>query len=327
MADAAPLSTGPPMNTLPASAPAGLRVLATGLGFPEGPIAMSDGSVLLLEVERQTLTRVHPNGSVEVVARIPGGPNGGAIGPDGACYVCNNGGARWVERHGFRFPTLPSEEYQGGSIQKVDLETGEVTTLYTHCNGRQLNAPNDLVFDAAGGFWFSDHGKIRRRDQDRGGVYYAKSDGSLIREVIFPISGPNGIGLAPDEGTLYVAETPTARLWAFVLAEPGVIDPDRVVPVDAGRCIFGFGGYRFFDSLALDRYGNISIATLIGAGVVTVTPEGQIVEWVALPDRFPTNICFGGTDLATAFITLGGTGRLVSIPWARPGLPLNYLNK
>ena len=67
-------------------------VLARGLQFPEGPVAMADGSVLVVEIRRGTLTRVDVDGKVEVVATPGGGPNGAAIGPDGACYLCNNGG-------------------------------------------------------------------------------------------------------------------------------------------------------------------------------------------------------------------------------------------
>lgn len=72
--------------------------MASGLRFPEGPIAMPDGSIVLVEVERQTLSRVRPNGEVSVIAELGGGPNGAAIGPDGRCYVCNNGGFEWHRR-------------------------------------------------------------------------------------------------------------------------------------------------------------------------------------------------------------------------------------
>ena len=74
-----------------------MRTIATGLQFPEGPIAMPDGSVLLVEIRRGSLTLVAPDGRPEVVAQLGGGPNGAAIGPDGACYVCNNGGLHWRE--------------------------------------------------------------------------------------------------------------------------------------------------------------------------------------------------------------------------------------
>src|SRR5487761_2560575 len=72
-----------------------IHVLARGLRFPEGPVAMRDGSVVLVEIERQTVTRVAPDGTVSVVAHTGGGPNGLAVGPDGAFYVCNNGGFAW----------------------------------------------------------------------------------------------------------------------------------------------------------------------------------------------------------------------------------------
>ncbi len=94
-----------------------LTVLATGLRFPEGPIAMADGSVLLVEIARGTLSRV-ADGEVSVVAELGGGPNGAAIGPDGACYVCNNGGFRWIETRNRIFPGDEPENYSGGRIEK-----------------------------------------------------------------------------------------------------------------------------------------------------------------------------------------------------------------
>src|SRR5215475_7201933 len=74
------------------------RVLATGLEFPEGPVVMPDGSVILVEIRGKKLTRVHPDGRKEVVAQVPGGPNGAALGPDGKMWICNNGGFTWGQR-------------------------------------------------------------------------------------------------------------------------------------------------------------------------------------------------------------------------------------
>ena len=103
---------------------ANLRVVARGLRFPEGPIAMSDGSVLLFEVARGTLSRVRPDGEIEVVAELGGGPNGAALGPDGAGYGCNNGGFRWhAGRHGL-LPLGEAGDYRGGRIERVDLGRG-----------------------------------------------------------------------------------------------------------------------------------------------------------------------------------------------------------
>ena len=139
-----------------------VTVVATGLRFPEGPIALSDGSVLVVEIARGTVSRVLPDGVVGVVAETGGGPNGMALGPDGRCYVCNNGGFEWHERGGRPVPGLEGPEYRGGWIEAVDLDTGEVEVLYRESDRGPLRGPNDIVFDAHGGFWFTDFGKMRR---------------------------------------------------------------------------------------------------------------------------------------------------------------------
>jgi gluconolactonase len=297
-----------------------LKELATGLAFPEGPIAMLDGSILLVEIKRGSLTRVCADGKVEVVAQIGGGPNGAAIGPDGRCYLCNNGGFEWHDRNGLLLPGDQPADYSGGRIEAVDLDTGDVEVIYTHCDGIPLRGPNDLVFDASGGMWFTDHGKNRPREKDRTGVYYALPDGSSIKEVIFPLEAPNGIGLSPQEDKLYVAETPTGRLWRFDLKAPGEITGARTMMAQ-------LPDYHMFDSLAVDAEGNICVATLITGGITVHSPDGKRAELFPMPDLLTTNICFGGENLDTAYITLSTTGKLVSVPWPTAGLPLNFLNK
>jgi gluconolactonase len=293
------------------------REITRGLQFPEGPIAMQDGSVLVVEIKRGTLTQVAPDGSCKVVAETGGGPNGAAIGPDGRVYICNNGGFEWHEAGGLTLPGDQPADYTGGSIQAVDLASGRVETLYTECDGVPLHGPNDLVFDSTGGFWFTDHGKTRARDRDRTGVFYAKPDGSLIREAVFPMDAPNGIGLSPDERRLYVAETHVGRVWVFDIGEPGELqgDPSQLL----GRTLLaGLPGLQLLDSLAVDSAGNVCVATIVNGGITVISPDGQSIEHV------PINVCFGGPDLRTAYVTLSGTGRLVSLEWPRPGLKLAY---
>jgi gluconolactonase len=301
-----------------------LREIAGGLQFPEGPIAMPDGSVLLVEIKRGTLSRVSPDGKVVVVAHTGGGPNGAAIGPDGAAYICNNGGFEWHDIGGFTFPGNQPQDYIGGRIQRVDLATGAVDDLYTECDGHPLRGPNDIVFDAVGGFWFTDHGKLRERERDRTGVFYAKADGSLIREVIFPLDAPNGIGLSPDGTRLYVAETHTGRVWYWHIKGPGEIDLAAALGPSGGSLLAGLPGFQLFDSLAVDAAGNVCVATLVNGGITIISPDGTSIEHVPTPDPLTTNICFGGPDLRTTYITLSGTGRLVAMQWPRPGLRLNY---
>jgi gluconolactonase len=296
--------------------------ITSGLRFPEGPIAIADGSVIVVEIERGTLSRVMPDGAIEVIADLGGGPNGAAIGPDGRCYVCNNGGFEWHEMDGILFPGDQPADYSGGRIEAVDLETGEFEVLYKEYDGIPLKGPNDIVFDRHGGFYFTDLGKSYGRIMDRGAVYYAKADGSSIREVVYPLMTPNGVALSPDENRLYVAETFTCRLMAFDIVEPGV------APSIAGpeQCVAGLPGYQFFDSLAVDAEGNVCVATIINSGISIISPDGQKIEHIATEDPVTTNICFGGEELRTAYITLSSTGKLVSCEWPTPGLPLNFLN-
>lgn len=307
-----------------AIAPAPLRklegdVVASGLRFPEGPIALADGSVLVVEMERGTLSRV-ARGRVEVVAHVGGGPNGAAIGPDGRCYVCNNGGSIWTKMpDGVLRPIARAADYTGGSIQRVDLSTGQVETLYTHCDGVPLKAPNDIVFDQWGGFWFTDFGRTYGRVRDLGALFYARPDGNSVRQAVFPINAPNGVALSPDGSTLYVAETETARLWAYSVKGPGELELAPWPSPNGGVIVVGTDGYQRFDSIAVEECGNICIACLVRAGVLVVSPEGEVVEFLSVGDPFCTNLCFGGPDLRTAFITLSGYGQLLSVPWRRRG--------
>jgi gluconolactonase len=302
--------------------------IAAGLRFPEGPVAMPDGSIVLVEIERRTLSRVTPDGKVQVIAALGGGPNGAAMGPNGKIYVTNNGGLKFVERPGRLFPIAQADDYTRGSIQVVDPVTGKFETLYDSCDGQRLRGPNDLVFDRAGGFWFTDLGKTRERDADRGAVYYARADGSGITEAIFPLERPNGIGLSPDERTLYVVETPTARCWAFTLSGPGQIESaNGVYRGEKGRVVVGLGGYQMFDSLAVDAEGHVAAATLITGAVSDIWPDGSRVDQYTLPDMMVTNVCFGGPDLRTAYATLSMGGTLVAFEWPRPGLPLHHLDR
>lgn len=301
-----------------------LREIATGLQFPEGPVALPGGDVLVVEIRRGTLSRVSPDGTVAVVAELGGGPNGAAVGPDGAVYVCNNGGFRFTEMFGMVFPGPAPHDYAGGSIQRVDLKTGEFTEVFRECDGVTLKGPNDIVFDEHGGFWFTDLGKTYedRRVVDRGAVYYAAADGSSIRQVLYPMDHPNGIGLSPDGTTLYVAESTTCRLWKWRVVGPGELEPAPGFGPGGATLVWAPGRFIAFDSLAVDGDGNVCVGTLIDGGVSVISPDGELLEFIPGPpdDPMVTNICFGGDDLRTAFITTSAQGRLYALDWPRPGL-------
>jgi gluconolactonase len=302
----------------------GLTILASGLRFPEGPMPWRDG-VFFVEVEGGSLTHLSADRQISRIT-VGGGPNGLAPGPGGKIYVCNNGGLAWSWIDGVLYPGHQAPDYRGGRIERVDPQSGIVETLYAACDGQRLSAPNDLIFDSHGGFYFTDTGKTRPRDRDHGGVYYARADGSLIIPVVYPMLTPNGIGLSPDGRTLYVSETETARLWAFEVAEPGVTK--RQPTINGGRLVIAFGGsssgHVMLDSLAVDAAGNICLGTLLAGCITVVTTRGEIVAEVKVPDIFPTNIAFGGADMCTAYITLAATGRLAALPWPNPGLRLAH---
>jgi gluconolactonase len=306
-----------------------VKVVAERLRFPEGPVFLSDGSVALVEIERGTISIVAPDGAVRVLAKPGGGPNGLAVGPDGAFYACNNGGFIWHEQDGKLRPGLQPADYETVRIERVDAKTGHVTRLYDSCDGRKLRGPNDIVFDANGGFYFTDLGKSRGRERDLGGVYYARADGTEIVELAYPLLTPNGIGLSPDGKTVYVAETVTARLWAFDVEKPGVAGKQPFPSPHGGRLVCGLGGYQMFDSLKVDQAGNICVATLVTGAVTVIAPDGRVLRVARFPDPATTNICFGGPDLRTAYVTLSGLGQLVAMDWVDrdwsvPGLALAY---
>ena len=301
-------------------------VVASGLKYPEGPIAMLDGSFIVVEIARGTLTRIAPDGSADVIAELGGGPNGAALGPDGHCYVCNNGGGDYYEENGQLFVIEgETSSYSGGRIERVNLQTGDAQVLYEHCDGHRLSAPNDIVFDAQGGFWFTDFGQTRARQRDLGSVYYARIDGSAIHESIFPMETPNGIGLSPDETILYVSESLTGRIFAFDLAQPGEVTLNKDWPL--GRLLTSLPGPRMPDSLAVEADGTVSVANFTEGGITSISADGRSIDHLHLPDPQTTNICFGGDNLQTAYITLTGYGQLIAIDWPRAGLPLNFLNR
>ena len=300
------------------------ELVATGLEFPEGPIAMPDGSFLVVEIAGGRLTRVLPDGELQTVAELGAGPNGAAIGPDGHCYVCNNGGFTWQTEEGFTRPTGVPEDYVGGSIQRVNLETGDVEVLYTHCDGVPLHGPNDIVFDSQGGFWFTDWGKKFEHHMMHGALYYARTDGSLIRCAAGHLLTANGVSFSPDETIIYVAETETSRLWRYPVTGEGEVAKEPWPNTNGGQLVHGLSGFQRFDSMAVEENGNICVATLVTGGISVFSPEGEFLEFHKAPESFCTNICFGGEDMRTAYITLSGYGQLMAVRWPRPGQPLPF---
>jgi len=297
------------------------ETVASGLRFPEGPVVMADGSIIVVEIEKKCITRCWDGGKTEVICTPGGGPNGLAIGPDGALWVCNNGGFLYHEMDGMLIPGNCPDDYDGGRIERVDLSTGKVERVLDTVDGNKLTGPNDLVFDKAGNLYFTDHGKTYSRHRDFGGLYFLARGASEAKELDFHYSSPNGVGLSPDEQTVYMADTMTGRMWAFDLESPGVIKPAS--PLNGGRVVATMPGLQYFDSLGMTAAGNVCVATILNGGITTITPDGQFSH-IAFPDLLVTNIAFGGADMRDAYITLSGTGNLIKCRWPEPGLKLNF---
>jgi gluconolactonase len=232
-------------------------------------------------------------------------------------YVTNNGGFAWREG----LPVGPAPDYETGRIERID-DQGKVERLYTTCEGERLSAPNDLVFDTEGNFYFTD--PIHRDPKVReplnhptkrpGSVYYASPDGKRIRRVLTNLQHPNGIGLTPDGKTLLVAETFAASLCSFPIRAPGELGarrPFATLPT---------GHYP--DGFCVDRAGYVLVCGVLGGGIVVFDPNGKQVDLIPSADRVVTNIAFGGPTHSTLYITESGLGRIMTREWVRAGLEL-----
>jgi len=283
-----------------------MDIIAEGLGFPEGPVVMADGSIIVVEIHAGCVTRCW-DGKKEVICETGGGPNGAAIGPDGALWICNSGGLG---------ATGPGSE---GRIERIDLSTGKFERIYDSCDGIALSAPNDLVFDASGRLWFTDLGTLDMGEggvnsKEFGGMFTCLPDGSEISAIKRHAVSYNGIGLSPDGKYLYVADTFQARVYRY----------DARVESQEPHYVGTAVGPVGFDSLAITEAGNICVATVFGGGITTCTPGGDM-SFLKIPEEVSvTNIAFGGEDMLDAYITLSGTGKLVRMRWDEPGLKLEF---
>jgi gluconolactonase len=283
-----------------------MEIIAQGLGFPEGPVVMADGSVIVVDVMGGRVLRCW-NGRSETLCEPGGGPNGLAIGPDGCLWLCNNGGIGH---------TGPGSE---GRIERIDLATGKLERVYDSCDDMPIEAPNDLVFDADGRLWFTDLGTLQLGEhgiigKKYGGFYTCLPDGSSITAIKRGTLSYNGCGMSPDGAHFYAADTFTGRLYRY----------DARVEAQEPHYVGSGKGDCHFDSLAVTAAGNICVATMGTSGITTFTPTGESSLRPIPEDSAVTNIAFGGEDMRDAYITLSISGRLVKMRWDEPGLKLAF---
>ena len=217
-----------------------VRIVAGGLGFPEGPVAMADGSVILTEIRNRRCSRVTPDGTVCAVLRRRrraqrprGRPGWRALSLQQRRQPLRRGR---LDGAGAASPTTSSATSSGSTRRPARPSCSTASATATSCRRRTT-----WCSTTSGGFYFTDLGKRYARHRDHGGLYYALPDGSKIT-LAYPILSANGCGLSPDEKTLYVADTESARLWAFDIEAPGVLRKRLGPSPHGGRCIMGLAG-------------------------------------------------------------------------------------
>lgn len=276
-----------------------ITVVAERLGFTEGPLWTSGGRLLVASVSRGLIYDVAlAGGTTEAVAESGGGLSGLAE---------DETGTVWIAQGGPRFPSR-SHRAVTPSIQR--LCAGEVHDIV-----EGLDAPNDCVVGPDGLLWFTDpRGSAIDTTPEPGRV--CAMDRRTATVAVMASGGwfPNGLAFSPDLDQLYVAETAAARLVRYSHQPAGLGKPEIFIELPRGRP----------DGLAVDREGNLYVAATTADAVLVFDPAGKMIEIMELgPGTFPTNVCFGGPDMATLYITAPRGGRVLAMERAIPGLPLS----
>lgn len=340
------------------------ELIAEGLEYPESPVYLPGGDILLVEIKGERLSRVSPDGKRSTIVDLPGGPNGCAFGPGGYVFVANNGGFDWetivLGKQTLSIGMGLPKTYTGGKIERVNLDTGDVDTVYSDCGEGYvplgtppvrtkvpfdpplpLRGPDDLVFDEKGNLWIPDFGKMDlvNRKADITGIFFAKADGSAIEQTLFPLASPNGIALSPDGTRVYTTLTYARQVNYWKLEEPGTskikLNPGTI---DGAYCLTAkLPGQSILDSMAVDSDGNVYVATMLpegntplaNGGITIISPDGKTLEniEIAIPDHLsplPSSLCFGGPDMKTLYVTCGAAGLLARVRVNVAGHPLHF---
>lgn len=251
----------------------------------EGPACDREGNLYAVSFgDKANIGKVSPEGKGELFVTLPEGSTGNGIRFDrkGMIYVA---------------------DYTGHKVLKIDPATKAITTL---AHEPRMNQPNDLAIAADGTLYASDPnwkektGQLWRIDQDGTTTLLAADMGTT-----------NGIDLSPDGKILYVNESEQRRIWAFTLTKDKTLTDKRLL-----REFPDHG----FDGMRVDVEGNL-YATRYGKGtVVVVSPDGEILDEIALPGAKPSNLCFGGPDGRTVYVTEVENTQVVTFRAAKPGL-------
>jgi sugar lactone lactonase YvrE len=251
----------------------------------EGPACDREGNVYCVSLrEARNLARVTPEGRAEIFLALPDGSTGNGIrfGRDGMMFVA---------------------DYTGHNVLRVDPKTRAVS-VFVH--EPAMNQPNDLAMALDGTLYASDP----NWKEGTGQLWRITPDGHAHREAA-GMGTTNGIEVSPDGKTVYVNESVQRNLWAFDRAADGSLGGKRLL-----RKFDDFG----FDGMRCDVDGNLYITRHGKGTVVKLSPAGELMREVPVLGPHPTNLCFGGADGRTVYVTEAKERRLVRFRVDRPGL-------
>ncbi len=270
--------------------------------FYEGPAADADDNLFFSDITANRILKMNSKGEISVFREDSGRTNGNAFDAQGRLISCE----------GFGLGT-------GGRrrVVRTDLKTGGMTMLTERYEGKRYNSPNDLCVDGAGRIWFTDprYGERESMEMTLEGVYQIDREGQVTRVLGQPdIQKPNGIAVAADGKTLYVADSNDSiggnrKIWAFDVSSSGELSNRRL--------IYDFLQGRGADGLRVDMQGNVWAAAGIQAprppgettdippGIYVFSPQGKLLGRIPILEDYVTNLAFGGPERKTLFVTAG----------------------
>lgn len=283
----APTTAGVVKTDVPGVVQAGTAIELVKQGFDgtEGPLPLSDGSLVFTENRVDRIQRIADDGSTSVFLERNGNPNSLASDANGTIYAAQTG--------------------KPGIGVVYPAERARV--LVDNFQGRPFNRPNDLIVDRSGGIWFTDPGPGPAQRQPGvappatppiPAVYHYSARGEL-RRLTTEVARPNGITLSPDEKTLYLANTYGEHVLAYDVSRPGVFGKARPFARLAGYKQTETGPSSGADGLAIDAAGRLYVAT--SAGVEVFDTQGKPLGVIEIPNP-PQNLAFAGTDRKTLYV-------------------------
>ena len=241
--------------------------LAGGFKFTEGPAGDAEGNIFFTDIPNNRIHKWSLAGKLSIFREDSGGANGLFFDKDGSLLACEGNRRRLVS---------------------IDLK-GKVTVLADKYGNKKLNSPNDLWLDPKGGIYFTDprYGRRETIEQDGEHVYYLPANRKKLARVIDDMVRPNGVIGTPDGKLLYIADHGGNKTYVYVINTDGTLSDKKLFAPEGS------------DGMTIDSEGNVYLTT---KDVSVYNPQGKNIERIRVPER-PANVCFGGKDKQTLFIT------------------------